>query len=104
MATTPGREGEVIYRQYKDFYLFVFREREREGEREREKQEPAASHIHPNQGPNPQPRHVPDRESNQRPFALQDDAQPTESHQSGLILGNLTGIGHSGFTSEHRSY
>ena len=30
------------------------------------------------------PGMCPDRESNQRPFALWDGAQPTEPHQSGL--------------------
>ena len=33
----------------------------------------------------------PDQESNQQPFALWDDAQPTEPHQSGLELFTLNG-------------
>ena len=43
-----------------------------------------SSHMRPHGRPNPQPRHVPWPESNQPPFALQDDEQPTEQHWSGL--------------------
>ena len=35
-------------------------------------------------GPGLQPRHVPDWESNQRPFGLQPGTQSTEPHQPGL--------------------
>ena len=55
-------------------YLFIFRERGREGEREREK-DTWIPHTH-------NPGMCPDQESNQQPFALQDDAQPTEPHRS----------------------
>ena len=40
----------------------------------------------PNQGPGPQPGMCPDQKSNEQPFNLQDHAQPTEPHQSGLAL------------------
>ena len=37
-------------------------------------------------GPGLQPRHVPDRELNWRPFGLKACAQSTEPHQPGLLL------------------
>ena len=39
-----------------------------------------------NWGPGPPSGVCPDRESNQRPFSLWDNAQPTEPHQSGLLI------------------
>ena len=57
----------------KIFYLFIFRDRGREGEREGE------NHCKcPDWELNPQPRYVP-----WPPFALWDDAQPTEPSSQG---------------------
>ena len=76
------------------FHLFIFRERGREGERKEEKHwckqkhQLVASHICPNKGQNPhlplKPGKCPDRELNQRSLTLQDNAQPTQTHQSEL--------------------
>ena len=64
----------------------MFRERGREGEREGEKHpwvvaspEPPTGDLAPNPGV------CPDWESNQLLSDLQDDAQPTEPHQAGLL-------------------
>ena len=54
----------------KRFYLFI--ERGKGREKEGEKHRLVASYMHP------------DWESNQRPFTSQDDARPTEPHQSGI--------------------
>ena len=71
------------------FSLFIFRERGKEGERKGEKHwcvremsigcflDAPAGHLARNPGM------CPDWASNQWPFALWDDAQPTEPHQSG---------------------
>ena len=71
----------------KRVYLFIFRERGRGTEREGKKQSCAIetsigclSHT-PNQGRGRQPRHVP-WELNWWPFAVSDNAQPTEPYQS----------------------
>ena len=45
-----------------------------------------ASHTPPTGNGTCNPGMCPDWESNQRPLALQDDAQPTEPCQSGLFL------------------
>ena len=60
----------IIFILFNIFYLFVFRERGSEGETQGEKHQSVTSPMHPNRGPNPQS------------FALQNDAQPTEPHQS----------------------
>ena len=52
----------------------------------REKHWSFASHTHPDRGLNLQPRQVPWLDLNQRHFAFRNNAQPTEPHQSGLIL------------------
>ena len=56
----------------------------REGEKEGEKHWPIASFMHPNWDWTCNPGMCPDWESNRRPFALQDDTQPTEPHWSQL--------------------
>ena len=66
---------------FKRFYLFL--ERGREGEREGEKHQLAASHMPPTRDLTYNPSMCHDQESNQQPFGLRDDAQPTESYQSG---------------------
>ena len=70
----------------KMFYLFLERGERREKERDRnrttvvrEKHQSVA-----NWGLACNPGMCPDRESNQGPFALWEDAQPTEPHRSGL--------------------
>ena len=73
---------------FKNMYLFLERREGREKERERnidvrEKHQSVYSHTCPNLGPGLHPRYVPDQELNRQPFALQDNAQPTESHPSG---------------------
>ena len=55
----------------KRFYLFIFREKGRDGRREGEKHLSVASHKQS------------DWESNWWPFAMQDDTQLTEPHQTG---------------------
>ena len=63
------------------FHLFISRGRGKKGEREQEKYQcVVASYVPPNWGPGLQPKH-PDWDSNQRPFSLQADAQPIETHQ-----------------------
>ena len=57
---------------FKRFYLF----REKGKERDGKKHQSVACPVHPLRVRSPQPRHLPDRESNKRPFALQDDTQP----------------------------
>ena len=70
--------------------LFIFRyrgkEREREGEKLRHVRGTSIScFLHASQwGQAHNPGMCPDQESNQQPFALWDDAQPTQPHQSGL--------------------
>ena len=64
-------------------YLFLEREEGREKERERNVNQLPFICTLDHRGLNRQPRLVPGPESNQRPFTLQDDAQPTEPHQSG---------------------
>ena len=73
--------------------LLIFRERRREKERERnievrEKCPAVASRRCPDQGPNLRPRHVPDRKSNWRPFALGDDTQLTGQGSADYSIGN----------------
>ena len=69
---------------------FMFREREREGEEKerkiyvKEKHWSVASHMRPYWGPKYNPGMCPDQGSKWWPFTLWDDAQPTESHLSGL--------------------
>ena len=65
------------------FKRFCFLFLEREG-RKRETSMCGCLWRAPHWGPGPQPRHVPDWESNQRPFGLQAGIQPTELHQPGL--------------------
>ena len=72
------------------FFKFIFRERRREGERGREtsmRQRNSTwlplAYI-PTRFQTCNPGMCPDWESNWRPFALQDDAQAAEPHQSGL--------------------
>ena len=69
-------------------YLHILTEKGKGGEREGEKHQceihlPAASHTRANRNPAHNPGSHPDRESNLQPFALQDNAQQTETHQSG---------------------
>ena len=76
---------------FKDFlHLFLERGEGREKERERnidvwEKYRSAASCMPPTGDLARNPGMCPDWESNQWPFSLLDDAQPTEPHQSGLL-------------------
>ena len=71
-------------------YLFIWEGgdgKKKERERNfnvREKHWSIASHTHPNQGPTHNPDMYPEWESNWWHFALWDDTQPTEPHQSGL--------------------
>ena len=66
-------------------YLFIFREKGREGEREGEKHHcVVASHTPATGDLAHNPGVCPDRESNQQPLGLQEDAQPL-SHQSGWV-------------------
>ena len=74
----------------KIFYLFLETGGGREKERKRntdvrEKHWSVASLLCTDQGLSLQPRCVPQLESNQWPFGLQDDAEPRESHQLGQI-------------------
>ena len=69
---------------FKYFIYFTFRERGREGEREGEKHLPVASHTSPTRDLAWNPGMCPDQESNWWPFTLQNNAQPTEPHWSGL--------------------
>ena len=61
----------------------------REGEGEGEKYQWKKHQLHVSRTPPARdlacnPGMCPDQELNQQPFSLQDDAQPTEPHQSGL--------------------
>ena len=81
--TSQGKRFWVFF--FKDFIDLFFREREREGEREWEKhwfaKDLVASHT-PLTGDVPlNPGMCPDGESNQRPFGLPGNAQPSELHQ-----------------------
>ena len=70
---------------FKRFYLFIFRDRGREEEREGEKHQcVVASCAPPTEDLAHNPGMYPDRELNQRPFALQSSTQLTEPHQLGL--------------------
>ena len=64
-------------------YLFLEREGGREKERERNINRLSLTHA-PARDQTHNPSMSPDWESNWRPFTLQDDAQPTEPHHSGL--------------------
>ena len=65
-------------------YLFIFLERGEGREKEGEKPQCAvASHSAPSGDLACNPGMCPDQESNWRPSGLQDDAEPTELHQSG---------------------
>ena len=67
------------------FYLFIFRERGRERNIDvREKHQLVASRLPPTRDLVCNPGMYPDWELNRQPFGLQDSAQPTELHQSGL--------------------
>ena len=67
---------------FKRFYLFIFRERGG-GEKERERNIDWLPLIGAPPGDKTQnPGICPDRESNWQPFALRDNAQPTEPHWS----------------------
>ena len=81
----------------KRFSLFIFRKRGREGEIEGENHLSCFLHA-PDQEPDPQPRRCPDQESNQCSFILQYDAQPTEPHWSGWIIGYSCLTLHNWFT------
>ena len=71
-------------RVFKNLLIYFFRERGREGEREGEKPQcVVASHSAPSGDLACNPGMCPDQESNWRPSGLQDDAEPTELHQSG---------------------
>ena len=76
------------------FYLF-FRNKGRVGERKGKKHRCARETsiscllLTPNQGPNLQPRHLPQPRINWWPLGLQDNAQPTEPHQSGQLPSAL---------------
>ena len=84
-----------IYFLFFKYFIHIFLDRGEGKEKQRkrntdvwEKHRSVASHMLPNQGPNCNPGLCPDRESNQRHFALRDDSQPTEPHQPGLeVLG-----------------
>ena len=65
-------------------YLLIFRESVRDGEREGEKHWLITSCTPSTRGPGLQLRQCPNWESNSQPFGLQNNAQPTEPHQSGL--------------------
>ena len=74
--------------------LFIFREKGREGERERninvqEELRLVASCTPPTGDLARNPGMCPDQKSDQQPFGLWDDAQPTEPHQSGLTVYSL---------------
>ena len=64
--------------------MYLFLNRGRGGRNRGEKHRLAASHTWPNWGVGPQSGHVPDWESNQQPFTLQDSTQPAE-HWSGPL-------------------
>ena len=77
---------------FKRFYLLIFREWGKEGEREWEKYQHERetsiccfSHRSPTWDLACHPGFCPDQESNQRLFALWDDAQPTEPHWPGQL-------------------
>ena len=78
------------YRFCLKIYLFIFQERGKEGERKGEKHRCEREtcirclwHT-PSQDQTGSPGMCPDQKSsNWQPFAVQDDAQPTEPHQSG---------------------
>ena len=70
-------------------YLFLDRggrETEREGEKHQHVRETQISCMCPNQGPAHNSGLCPNRESNQRPFALWADGQLAEPYCSGLIV------------------
>ena len=72
---------------FKD-YLFIFREKVREEGREGKhpcERETAITCL-TDWDPTHSPGMCLDRESNWRPFTLQEDAQPTEPHWSGLFI------------------
>ena len=87
-------ELEKYYPFFKRLYLFIFRERGREGEREREmwmhpcvRETAVSCLLHtPQRDLACHPGMCPDWELNRWLVGLQDDAQSTESHQSGLLL------------------
>ena len=75
------------------FYLYIFgdrgRKRERKGEKHPCERETSVTcqlpfRCTPTRNQTHNPGMCPDRESNLQPFTFQDDAQPTESCQSGL--------------------
>ena len=79
-------------------YLFLERGRERGREMsrcERETSISCLSHV-PDRNQTRNPGMRPDQESNQQPFNLQDDTQPTEPHLSGVsvffIIATLVGV------------
>ena len=82
-----GQEEIVLFFYLFKKILFIFRERRREREREGEKHQcerETSIGCLLYMPPPPNPGMCPDQESNQQPFALWDDAQPTQPHQSGL--------------------
>ena len=79
---------------FKKILFIYFRERGRDGERERnidvqKKYQLVASCTPPTGNQAHNPGMCPDWESNQWPFGLWDDTQPTEPHQSGLNFNYL---------------
>ena len=78
---------------FKGFVYLLFRERWREKERERERNIdwlPSVRTSTRDQTRNPGT--CPDQELNEQPFALQNDAQPTEPHQLGPSQGPARAI------------
>ena len=78
-ATKPNET--IILSFFLRFDLSIFTERGREREREKEKHRCCLSHA-PNQGPARNLGMCPDWESNRRPLASQDDAEPTKPRGS----------------------
>lgn len=69
-------------------FLFIYLERQEGREKKREKniderEKRWLAAFRPDWGPKPQPGMCPDRKLNQRPFTLQNNAQPTEPHHPG---------------------
>ena len=71
---------------FKDFYLFIIRERGREAEREGDKHRLVASHTPLTRHLSHNPGMCPDWELNLQHVVLQDNAQSTEPHQSGINI------------------
>ena len=88
-----GTHAHMLTSMYSFFkkILFIYFEREGKGGRKRKRNIDPLPLVHTptwDQTCN-QAWALPDQESNQRPFTLQDDAQPPEPHWSGHLCGFL---------------